>query len=154
MGREELGMERSLVLIKPDAVQRGLIGEIITHIERTGLKLVAMKMIHMNEELAGRHYAIHKGKPFYEDLIAFITSSPVIAIVIQGDNVVEIIRHTIGETNPAKSAPGTIRGDFAISMKHNLIHASDSTENAISEIELFFSKDEIHDYSRNIDRWT
>jgi len=147
-------MERSLVLIKPDAVQRGLIGEVITHIERKGLKLVAMKMIHMNEELAGRHYAIHQGKPFYEELIAFITSSPVVAIVIQGDNVVEIIRRTIGDTNPVKSAPGTIRGDFAISTRHNLIHASDSTENASSEIELFFSKDEIHDYSRDIDEWT
>lgn len=147
-------MERSLVLIKPDAIQRGLIGKIITRIEKKGLKLIALKMIHMNKELAERHYAIHKGKPFYEDLIAFITSSPVIAVVIQGDNVVEIIRRTMGETNPVKSAPGTIRGDFAVTMKHNLIHGSDSVENATTEIELFFSKDEICDYSRDIDRWT
>ncbi len=146
-------MERSLVLIKPDAVQRGLIGEITTRLEKEGLKLIAMKMIHMNRELAERHYAVHKGKPFFEDLIAFITSSPVIAIVIQGDNVVEIIRHTMGETNPAKSAPGTIRGDFALTMKHNLIHGSDSPENAATEIELFFSKDEIYDYTRDIDSW-
>ena len=147
-------MERSLVLIKPDAVQRGLIGKIITHLENKGLKFIAMKMIHMDKELAERHYAVHKGKPFYEDLIVFITSSPVIAIVIQGDNVVEIVRHTIGETNPAKSAPGTIRGDFAVSMRYNLIHGSDSPENATTEIELFFTKDELYDYSRDIDRWT
>ena len=145
MERKVTKMERSLVLIKPDAVQRGLIGEITTRLEKEGLKLIAMKMIHMNRELAERHYAVHKGKPFFEDLIAFITSSPVIAIVIQGDNVVEIIRHTMGETNPAKSAPGTIRGDLALTMKHNLIHGSDSPENAATEIELFFSKDEVYD---------
>jgi nucleoside-diphosphate kinase len=147
-------MESSLILIKPDAVQRGLIGEIITHLEQKGLKMIAMKMIHLNREMAERHYDIHRGKPFFEGLIAFITSSPVIAIVIQGDNVVEIIRHTMGETNPAKSAPGTIRGDFALTMEHNLIHGSDSPENAAKEIELFFSKDELYDYSRDIDRWT
>ena len=147
-------MERSLVLIKPDAIQRGLTGEIISRLEKKGLKLVAMKMIHLNKSLAEKHYAIHKGKPFFEDLVSFITSSPIIAIVFQGDNVVNIIRRSMGETNPAESASGTIRGDFAISIEHNLIHGSDSPKNATKEISLFFSSGEILDYSREIDSWT
>jgi nucleoside-diphosphate kinase len=147
-------MERSLVLIKPDAIQRGLTGEIISRLEKKGLKLVAMKMIHLNKSLAEKHYAVHKGKPFFEDLVSFITSSPIIAIVFQGDNVVNIIRRSMGETNPAESASGTIRGDFAISIEHNLIHGSDSPNNATKEISLFFSSGEILDYSREIDSWT
>lgn len=147
-------MERSLVLIKPDAIQRGLTGEIISRLEEKGLKLVAMKMIHMDKSMAEKHYAIHKGKPFFEELVSFITSSPIIAIVFQGNNAVNIIRRSMGETNPAESASGTIRGDFAISIEHNLIHGSDSPENATKEISLFFSSGEILDYSREIDSWT
>ncbi len=147
-------MERSLVLIKPDAIQRGLTGEIITRLEKKGLKLVAIKMIHLDRSLAEKHYAIHEGKPFFKDLVSFITSSPIIAIVFQGDNVVNIIRRSMGETNPAESASGTIRGDYAISIEHNLIHGSDSSQNAAKEIGLFFSSGEILDYSRDIDRWT
>lgn len=147
-------MERSLVLIKPDAVQRGLTGEIISRLEKKGLKFIAVKMIHMNRSIAEKHYAIHKDKPFFEDLVSFITSSPIIAIVFQGDNVVNIIRRSMGETNPAEAASGTIRGDFAISIEHNLIHGSDSPDNATKEIDIFFSSGEILDYSRDIDRWT
>jgi nucleoside-diphosphate kinase len=146
-------MERSLVLIKPDAIQRGLAGEIICRLERKGLKIVAMKMLHMDKKLAHRHYAIHKGKAFYNDLVEFITSGPLIAIVFQGKNAVEIIRRLMGETDPAKASSGTIRGDFGIDIAHNLIHGSDSLENASKEIDLFFSADEILDYEREMDTW-
>jgi nucleoside-diphosphate kinase len=146
-------MERSLVLIKPDAVQRGLAGEIIGRLERKGLKIVAMKMLHMDINLAGRHYAIHRGKPFFEGLVGFITSSPLIAIVLQGENSVQIIRQMMGDTDPARALSGTIRGDFGIDVGHNLIHGSDSVENASSEIALFFSPSEILDYDREMDTW-
>jgi nucleoside-diphosphate kinase len=131
-------MERSLVLIKPDAIQRGLAGEIISRLEKKGLKIVAMKMLHMDNTLARRHYAIHKGKVFFDDLVNFITSGPVIAIILQGKDAVQIIRQTIGETDPAKAHGGTIRGDFGIDIGHNLVHGSDSLENASKEIDLFF----------------
>ncbi|MGA8848259.1 MAG: nucleoside-diphosphate kinase [Dehalococcoidia bacterium] len=146
-------MERSLVLIKPDAIQRGLAGEIISRLERKGFKIVAMKMLHMDKNLAQRHYAIHKGKAFFDDLVNFITSSPVIAIVFQGKNAVEIIRQMMGETDPAKASSGTIRGDFGIDIGHNLIHGSDSLENASKEIDLFFSAEEIFNYERELDAW-
>ena len=146
-------MERSLVLIKPDAIQRGLAGEIISRLERRGLKIVAMKMLHMDKALAQRHYAIHKGKPFFDNLVNFITFSPIIAIVFQGENAVEIIRQMMGETNPAKAHSGTIRGDFGIDIGYNLIHGSDSLKNASEEIDLFFSEEEIFDYAREIDKW-
>ena len=146
-------MERSLVLIKPDAIQRGLAGEIISRLERKGLKIVAMKMLHMDKNLAQRHYAIHKGKAFFDDLVSFITSSPLIAIVFQGKNAVEIIRQMMGETDPAKASSGTIRGDFGIDIGHNLIHGSDSLENASKEIDLFFSAEEIFNYDRELDTW-
>ena len=146
-------MERSLVLIKPDAVQRGLAGEIIGRLERKGFKIVAMKMLHMDINLAGRHYAIHRGKPFFEGLVGFITSSPLIAIVLQGENAVQITRQMMGDTDPARAPGGTIRGDFGIDMGHNLIHGSDSVENASSEIALFFSPAEILDYDRDVDTW-
>jgi nucleoside-diphosphate kinase len=146
-------MERSLVLIKPDAIQRGLAGEIISRLERKGLKIVAMKMLHMDKNLAQRHYAIHKGKAFFDDLVNFITSSPVIAIVFQGKNAVEIIRQMMGETDPAKAYRGTIRGDFGIDIGHNLVHGSDSLENASKEINLFFSAEEIFNYDRELDTW-
>jgi nucleoside-diphosphate kinase len=148
-----LNTERSLVLIKPDAMQRGLAGEIISRLERKGLKIVAMKMLHMDKNLAQRHYAIHKEKAFFDDLVNFITSSPIIAIVFQGKNAVEIIRQMMGETDPAKAQGGTIRGDFGIDIGHNLVHGSDSLENASKEIDLFFSEEEIFNYDRELDMW-
>jgi len=146
-------MERSLVLVKPDAVQRALAGQIISRLENKGLKIVAMKMLHMDTDLAQRHYAIHKGKAFFDELVAFITSSPLIAIVFQGENTVQIIRQMMGETDPTKAPGGTIRGDFGIDVGHNLVHGSDSPENASKEIDLFFSREEIFDYDRELDKW-
>jgi len=134
-------------------MQRGLAGEIISRLERRGLKIVAMKMLQMDKDLAQRHYAVHKDKAFFPDLVNFITSSPVIAIVFQGENAVEVIRQTMGETDPTKARPGTIRGDFAIDIEHNLVHGSDSAENASKEINLFFSPEEISDYDRESDKW-
>ena len=145
--------ERSLVIVKPDAIQRGLAGEIISRLEKRGLKIVAMKMLHMDKNLAQRHYAIHKGKAFFDDLVNFITSSPVIAIIFQGKNAVEVIRQMMGETDPAKAHSGTIRGDFGIDIGHNLVHGSDSLDNASKEIDLFFSAEEIFNYYRELDTW-
>jgi nucleoside-diphosphate kinase len=153
MKEDNLKVERSLVLIKPDAVQRGVGGKIIARLERKGLKIVAMKMLQMDKALAQRHYDIHKGKAFFDDLVDFITSGPIIAIVFQGEGAVEAIRQTMGETDPAKANPGTIRGDLALDIRHNLIHGSDSAENASKEIDLFFPKEEILDYQRDIDKW-
>jgi len=153
MNQKSLEVERSLVLIKPDAVQRGLAGEIIGRLERKGLKIVAIRMLHMDEALAQRHYAIHKGKPFFDDLVDFITCSPLIAIVFQGEGAIAAIRQTIGETDPAKAKSGTIRGDLALDIGHNLVHGSDSEENASQEIDLFFSKEQVLDYHRDIDKW-
>lgn len=146
-------MERSLVLIKPDAMQRALAGQILSRLESKGLKIVAMKMLHMDKDSARRHYAIHEGKPFFDDLVSFITSSPLIAIVFQGENAVQIVRQMMGETDPAKASSGTIRGDFGIDIGHNLVHGSDSSENAWREIDLFFSAEEIFDYDRELDTW-
>jgi len=146
-------MERSLVFIKPDALQRGLAGEIISRLERKGLKIAAMKMLQMDNSLAQRHYAIHKGKAFFNELVDFITSNPIIASVFQGEDAISVIRRTMGETDPAKSLPGTIRGDLGLDISHNLIHGSDSVENASTEINLFFTAEEICDYQRDIDRW-
>jgi len=146
-------MERSLVLIKPDAMQRGLTGEIISRLEKRGLKIVAMKMLQMDKGLAQRHYAIHEGKAFFNELVDFITSSPIIASIFQGKDAVNVIRQTMGATDPAKALPGTIRGDFGLDIGHNLIHGSDSVENASKEITLFFSAEEICDYQRDIDKW-
>src|SRR4030043_391545 len=145
-------MERSLVLIKPDAVQRGLAGTIIARVERRGLRIVAMKMLQMDKALAQRHYAAHQNKPFFSDLVKFITFSPIIAAVFEGKNAVEVIRQTMGETNSAKASPGTIRGDFGIDLQYNLVHGSDSGENAAKEISIFFSPAEILGDSRDIDR--
>ncbi len=146
-------MERTLVLIKPDGVQRRLIGEIISRLERTGLKLVALKMLQMDKQIAGKHYAIHQGKPFFDGLVSFITSSPLIAAVFEGKSAVEIARKTMGATDPVKAAPGTIRGDLALDIGRNLVHGSDSPENAQKEIGLFFSPKEIVSYERQIEPW-
>ncbi len=146
-------MERSLVLIKPDAMQRGLAGEIISRLEKRGLKIVAMKMLQMDKGLAQRHYAVHEGKAFFNELVDFITSSPIIAGIFQGKDAVNLIRQTMGATDPANALPGTIRGDFGLDIRHNLIHGSDSVESASKEITLFFSAEEICDYQRDIDKW-
>jgi len=136
-------MERSLVLIKPDALQRGLAGEIISRLEAKGLKIVALKMVHLDKALAHRHYAVHKDKAFFNELVDFITSAPVVAMVWQGDDAVKVIRQTMGATDPAKAEAGTIRGDLGGNINHNLIHGSDSVENAEQEIALFFRSGEI-----------
>lgn len=146
-------MERTLVIVKPDAVQRGLIGEIITRFERRGLRITGMKLIQIDEALAKRHYAIHEGKPFYEPLIRYITSSPVVVMVLEGNNAIEIVRRTMGATNPADAAPGTIRADFGLEISRNLVHGSDGSDTAVFEVPLFFSEDELLSYEREIDRW-
>ncbi len=139
-------MERSLVLIKPDAMQRKLAGTIISRLEEQGLKLVALKMLHMDRALAERHYAIHAGKPFFEDLISYITSTPIVAIVFEGEGAVAVIRRKMGATDPAKAEAGTIRADFGSDIQRNAVHGSDSIETAEKEIKLFFTEDEIFDY--------
>lgn len=136
-------MERSLVLIKPDAMQRGLAGTIISRLEGEGLKLVALKMLHMNRALAERHYAIHRDKPFFKDLADYITSTPIVAGVFEGEGAVELIRRVMGATDPARAEVGTIRRDFGLDVQRNSTHASDSPENAEKEIKLFFSDDEV-----------
>ena len=144
-------MERSLVLIKPDGIQRGLTGTIIAHLEELGLKLVALKMLHMDKTLAQRHYAVHKDKPFFSGLVNYISSAPIVAAVFEGEQVVETIRKTMGATDPAKAEAGTIRGDFALDIERNTIHGSDSAATAEEEIKLFFTEDEIFNYSRTIE---
>jgi nucleoside-diphosphate kinase len=146
-------VERTLVIIKPDGVQRGLIGPIITRLERRGLKITAMKMIQMDYDLAQRHYAVHEGKPFYERLLEYITSAPVVVMVVEGKEAIEVVRRTMGATNPMEAAPGTIRADYGLEIGLNLVHGSDGAETAAFEIPLFFNEDEILSYSRDTDRW-
>ena len=146
-------MEHTLVIIKPDAVQRGLIGEIINRFERRGLRIAAMKLMQIDEALARRHYAIHEGKPFYEPLIRYITSSPVVVMVLEANDAIEIVRRTMGATNPAEAAPGTIRADFGLEIGRNLAHGSDGPETAAFEVPLFFTEDEILSYERDTDPW-
>jgi len=143
-------MERSLVLIKPDAIQRGLAGTIITRLEKRGLKLVALKMLHLDKALAQRHYAIHKDKPFFNNLVDYISSAPIVAAVFEGEGAIAVIRKTMGETDPAKAEAGTIRGDFGVDIEHNSVHGSDSAETAEKEIKLFFSEAEIFNYRQEI----
>ncbi len=139
-------MEKSLVLIKPDAMKRRLAGTILSRLEAHGLKIVALKMLYMDKALAQRHYAVHADKPFFKDLIDYITSSPIVAAVFAGKGAVEAIRRIMGATNPAKAEPGTIRRDFGLDIQQNAVHGSDSPETAEKEIELYFSEDEIFDY--------
>lgn len=145
--------EKTLVLVKPDGVQRGLIGPIITRLEARGLKIVAMEMLQMNEALARRHYAVHEGKPFFKALVDFITSGPIVAMVLEGPRAVELVRNAMGGTDPAKAAPGTIRGDWGVDIGRNLVHGSDSVENARQEIANFFEETDILSYQRDTDRW-
>lgn len=146
-------MEQTLFIIKPDAVQRGLIGAIISRLENRGLKIVAMKMVQLSRELACEHYAVHEGKPFYPVLIDFITSAPVVAMVIEGPDAIAIVRSTVGSTDPIEAAPGTIRADFGIRANRNLTHASDSEETARKEIALFFRKEEVVAYEQTMSPW-
>ncbi len=148
-----MSSERTLVIIKPDAVQRGLIGPIVSRIERRGLRIVAMKMMHIDRALAERHYAEHKGKSFYASLIAFITAAPVVVMVVEGPQAITTLRTMMGKTNALEAAPGTIRGDFGLSTQHNLIHGSDSPASAAREIALYFTDEEILTYERSIDPW-
>ncbi len=148
-----MALEKTFVMIKPDGIQRGLIGEIISRIEKKGLKLVAMKFMMISKELAEKHYDIHKDKSFYNDLIDFITSSPVLASVWEGENAISIVRKLVGHTKPEDSKPGSIRGDFAISATKNLIHASDGSDTAEREISLFFNESELVDYKLSISKW-
>ncbi len=145
--------QRTLVLIKPDGLQRGLVGTIVSRLETRGLKIVAMKMLQMNQKMAEQHYNIHRERPFFQGLVSFITSSPIIAIVLEGPDAVELIRNTIGVTNPIQAPLGTIRGDFALTIGRNLVHGSDSMKTAASEIQLFFQSAEILDYPRDVDPW-
>ncbi len=140
--------ERTLVLLKPDTVARGLIGEVTGRLERKGLRLAAMKMMWVDEALAKRHYAVHEGKPFFRGLIEYITALPIVAMVWEGPGAIATVRQTMGATDPAKAAPGTIRGDLAVNISNNLVHGSDSPESAQKEIALFFKEEEIHSWAR------
>jgi nucleoside-diphosphate kinase len=146
-------VERSLVLVKPDGVQRALIGEVISRLERRGLRLVAAKFMEVSRELADTHYAIHNGKPFYDGLISYITSAPVMAMVWEGPNAVAAIRQTMGATRPTEAAPGSLRHDFALEVGRNLTHASDTVENGASEVNLWFRQEELVNWTREVDRW-
>ncbi len=146
-------MERTLIIVKPDGVQRGLVGEVLGRFERRGVKIVGLKMIQVSRDLAERHYGVHKGKPFFAGLVDFITSSPVVVGVLEGPNVIEITRATVGATNPGSAGPGTIRADFGLTIGRNLIHASDGADTAKNEIDLFFNADELVSYERAVDRW-
>ena len=145
--------ERTLVLLKPDAVQRGLIGTLVSRLEGRGLKVVAMKLMQMDQALAGRHYEAHVERPFFPGLVDFITSAPIVAMVLEGTGAVEMVRNTMGATNPMEAAPGTVRGDLATDIGRNLVHGSDSMEAAEREIALFFRPEEIVDYARDVDPW-
>ncbi len=140
-------------MVKPDGVQRGLAGEVISRLERRGLKLAAMKLMQVDEALARKHYGEHVERPFFPGLVSFITSGPVVAMVWESERAVEVVRSTMGETNPASASPGTIRGDFGVDIGRNLVHGSDSAESAEREVALFFSPGEILDYSRSTDQW-
>ena len=146
-------MERTLVLVKPDGVQRGLIGEVINRLERRGLKLVGMKLMQVDASLARQHYGEHVDRPFFGGLVDFITSSPVVAMAWEADNVVEAVRNTMGQTNPTTSPPGTIRGDLGLDIGRNLVHGSDSPESAERELALVFNSGELLDYARANEPW-
>lgn len=145
-------MERTFVMLKPDAVQRGLIGEIVSRFEKRGLKIIAMKLLHVSQSLAKEHYAVHQGRPFYEGLIQYITSGPVVAMVLEGPNAIQAARNTMGATNPVAAAPGTIRADLGMEIGRNLVHGSDGPETAAFEIGLWFGE-ELASWTRDLDRW-
>lgn len=146
-------MERTFLMVKPDGVARGLVGEVLSRIERRGLKIVAMKLIHVDKELAKKHYAEHEGKPFFEPLVSYITALPSVAMVVEGEDAIKVLRGMVGATNPKEAAPGTIRGDLAMETGRNIVHASDSENSAKREISLFFGPEEIFQYERTDDKW-
>ena len=146
-------MSRTLVLLKPDAVQRSLVGEVTARLERRGLKIVGMKLMQVSDDLARKHYSEHEGKPFFHGLVQFITSCPIVAMVLDGENAVQLVRAAVGSTNPVDSDPGSIRGDYGMTVGMDLVHGSDSDESAKREIDLFFSPNEILSYERGIDQW-
>jgi nucleoside-diphosphate kinase len=146
-------VERTLVLVKPDGVQRALIGEVISRLERRGLRLVAARFMNVSRQLAETHYAVHKGKPFYDGLIRYITSAPVMAMVWEGPGAIAAVRQTMGATRPTEAAPGTLRQDFALEVGRNLTHASDEPANAEVEVGLWFTKAELVDWKRDADKW-
>lgn len=146
-------MEKTLVLVKPDGVQRGIIGEVIRRLENRGLRLIAGKFIQVSKQLAETHYGIHKGKPFYDYLLEYITAAPVMAMAWEGPNAVAAVRQTMGATNPLEASPGTIRHDYGLEIGRNLTHASDSPENGAKEVALWFEEDELLDWTREIDSW-
>lgn len=146
-------MERTLVIVKPDGVQRGLIGAVIERLERRGLKLVGLKLIQMDEALARRHYAVHEGKPFFPGLIRYITSAPVVVMVWEGPQAIDVVRRTMGATRPAEAAPGTLRADYCLEVGRNLVHGSDGPETAAFEIALYFQPEELVSWQRTVDPW-
>jgi nucleoside-diphosphate kinase len=146
-------LQQTLVIVKPDGVQRGLVGKILARFEERGLKIVALKMVQVNRDLAEKHYAVHKGKFFYEGLVSYISASPVVALVLEGHEAISVVRAMVGSTRPWEAAAGTIRGDFALMGLRNLIHASDAPETAKSEIALWFKPEELGAYTREMDRW-
>ena len=145
--------ERTLVLIKPDGVQRLLVGRILARFEERGLKLVGLKLLRVDRPFAERHYAVHRDKPFFGGLLDFITSGPLVALALEGPNAIPVVRSMVGATRPHEAAPGSIRGDLAVETAQNLVHASDSPENAAAEMDLWFSAGELVDYDRELDRW-
>jgi len=145
--------ERTLVLVKPDGVQRQLIGRILSRYEDRGLKVVGMKLVHVDRGLAERHYAEHRGKPFFEGLVEFITSAPLVALALEGPKAISIVRAINGATRPHEAAPGTIRGDFALETAQNIVHASDGPETAVTELAIWFDPAELYDYDRDVDGW-
>lgn len=145
--------ERTLVLVKPDGVQRLLAGRLIARFEERGLKIVGLKLMKVDRTLAERHYAVHREKPFFRGLVDFITSSPLVAMALEGPNAISVVRTMVGATRPNEAAPGTIRGDFALETAQNLIHASDGPETAATELGLWFGDGELLSYEREIDRW-
>lgn len=146
-------MEKTFIMLKPDAIQRNLAGDIISRLEKKGLKLVAVKMLLLNNELAERHYEEHQGKPFFQGLVGFITSGPVIAMVWEGENAIQVARKMMGSTDPQKAEPGTIRGDYALFTGNNIVHGSDSPQSATREIEIFFAPSEIISYRKDLELW-
>lgn len=148
-----MAREQTYLMVKPDGVQRGLCGEIVSRFEKKGFKIVGMKMIMIPKATAENHYGEHKGKPFYDSLISYITSGPVLAMVLEGDDVVAMCRSMMGKTKPVESAPGTIRGDFAVTTGMNIIHGSDSVESAKREISIFFKPEELISYEKSADKW-
>ena len=148
-----MAFERTLVIIKPDGVQRGLVGPILSRLESRGLKLCGLKLVQVSPDFAARHYAEHEGKPFYPGLLKYITSAPVIVACVEGTSAVQMVRNSVGATNPLNAAPGTIRGDLALDIGRNLIHASDAPETAQRELALWFQQGEIVGYARETDRW-